>query len=61
MTALASLLEQRKSSILKGWIDTILDAWDETGQKMENYAAGTWGPKGSSLLLDRNNRAWNLD
>ena len=43
------------------WIDTILDAWKSTGQPMEKYAAGTWGPRGASFLLDRDNRAWTLD
>jgi glucose-6-phosphate 1-dehydrogenase len=43
------------------WIDGIIDAWEVTGQKLERYVAGTWGPKGSSLLLDRDQRAWNID
>ena len=40
------------------WIDTIIDGWQQTGQKMDTYSAGTWGPTAASMLLDRENRAW---
>lgn len=43
------------------WIDDILEAWQKSDQPMERYAAGTWGPRGASLLLDRDNRAWTVD
>lgn len=40
------------------WIDGILAGWQATGQKLETYVAGSWGPTSSSLLLDRDGRAW---
>ena len=30
-------------------------------QKVESYVAGSWGPTASSLLLDRDGRAWHTD
>jgi glucose-6-phosphate 1-dehydrogenase len=41
-----------------GWIDQIIAGWKETRQKVENYVGGTWGPSGSSTLLDRDGRSW---
>jgi glucose-6-phosphate 1-dehydrogenase len=41
-----------------GWIDQIIASWKETRQKVENYVGGTWGPSGSSTLLDRDGRSW---
>ena len=43
------------------WIDTIIASWEETQQKVETYVAGSWGPTASSLLLDRDGRAWHAD
>jgi glucose-6-phosphate 1-dehydrogenase len=40
------------------WIDTIIDGWNSTKQKPETYVAGSWGPVASSMLLDRDGRAW---
>ncbi len=40
------------------WADSIIDAWASTNQKVEGYVAGSWGPSASSLLLDRDDRAW---
>ena len=40
------------------WIDDILEGWKSTGQKLESYAAGTWGPSASDLLLERDGREW---
>ena len=40
------------------WIDGIIAGWDEAQQKAESYVAGSWGPTGSSVLLDRDGRAW---
>ena len=42
-----------------GWIDDIIGGWDESRQKVETYVAGSWGPTASSLLLDRDGRAWH--
>jgi glucose-6-phosphate 1-dehydrogenase len=43
------------------WIDDIIEGWAHSGQKVENYVAGTWGPTASSLLLDRDDRRWYPD
>ena len=43
------------------WIDTIIESWAESKQKVETYVAGSWGPAASSLLLDRDGRAWHPD
>ena len=40
------------------WIDRIIDGWETSKQKVESYVAGSWGPTSSSLLLDRDDRAW---
>ncbi len=41
------------------WIDPILKAWDETGQKVQGYTAGTWGPSQSIALIERDGRTWH--
>ncbi|MBT8092460.1 MAG: glucose-6-phosphate dehydrogenase, partial [Gammaproteobacteria bacterium] len=43
------------------WIDGIIDGWESARQKVESYVAGSWGPAASSLLLDRDGRAWYSD
>jgi glucose-6-phosphate 1-dehydrogenase len=43
------------------WIDGIIEGWASAKQKVESYVAGTWGPSASSLLLDRDGRAWHSD
>ncbi|MEM8814752.1 MAG: glucose-6-phosphate dehydrogenase [Pseudomonadota bacterium] len=40
------------------WIDGIVAGWASSRQKVESYVAGSWGPSASSLLLDRDGRAW---
>lgn len=40
------------------WIDQIIASWHESRLKVENYVAGTWGPSGASILLDRDGRNW---
>jgi glucose-6-phosphate 1-dehydrogenase len=40
------------------WIDEIIDGWEASGQPVEGYVAGTWGPTASSLMLDRDGRSW---
>lgn len=40
------------------WIDGIIAGWEETGQDVDGYPAGTWGPTAASLLLDRDDRKW---
>ncbi len=41
------------------WIDPILQAWEETRQKIKNYKAGTWGPSTSIALIERDGRTWH--
>jgi glucose-6-phosphate 1-dehydrogenase len=43
------------------WIDGIIAGWQETGQAVEGYVAGTWGPTAASLMLDRDDRSWFPD
>jgi len=43
------------------WVDNIIAGWQESKQKVESYVAGSWGPTASSLLLDRDRRAWYPD
>ena len=43
------------------WVDSILAGWEESRQKVETYVAGSWGPTASSMLLDRDGRAWHPD
>jgi len=40
------------------WTDGILEGWENAAQKVDSYVAGSWGPTASSLLLDRDGRAW---
>lgn len=40
------------------WVDPILDHWDNTSAPPEFYAAGSWGPTGSTLLLAQDGRVW---
>ncbi|MBA5723535.1 glucose-6-phosphate dehydrogenase [Candidatus Liberibacter sp.] len=41
------------------WADSILQSWQNTKQKVESYAAGTWGPKASKTLIERDGRQWH--
>ena len=43
------------------WIDGIIDGWQASKQKVETYVSGSWGPTSSSMLLDRDGRAWHQD
>ncbi|MCB1644966.1 MAG: glucose-6-phosphate dehydrogenase [Pseudomonadales bacterium] len=40
------------------WTDGILEGWEKYNQQLESYVAGTWGPTGASVLLDRTGRSW---
>lgn len=56
-------LFMRRDEVDAAWrfIDGIIDGWEQTGQKVETYVAGSWGPTASSMLLDRDGRAWHPD
>lgn len=40
------------------WVEPILQAWRESGDRPKPYIAGTWGPSASSALLGREGLAW---
>jgi len=40
------------------WTDSILEGWESAGQSLEYYKAGSWGPTGAFLMLDRDDRHW---
>lgn len=40
------------------WVDSIQDAWENSGDDIKPYPAGTWGPIASDSLLARDGRAW---
>ncbi|WP_265516530.1 glucose-6-phosphate dehydrogenase [Nitratireductor luteus] len=41
------------------WIDPIVDGWEEGGQLVRPYTAGTWGPSASIALIERDGRTWH--
>ena len=41
------------------WVDPILKAWDQTGQPVQGYTAGTWGPSQAIALIERDGRTWH--
>ena len=41
------------------WIDPILKSWEDLGQGVQGYTAGTWGPSGSIALIERDGRTWH--
>ncbi|MFV0256324.1 glucose-6-phosphate dehydrogenase [Candidatus Liberibacter solanacearum] len=43
------------------WSDSILQSWQTVGQKVDGYAAGTWGPTKSHTLLQKDGRKWHED
>ena len=56
-------LFMRRDEVDAAWkfIDSIIEGWEEANQKVETYVAGSWGPTASSMLLDRDGRAWYPD
>ncbi len=40
------------------WIDSIVDSWKESDQKVVPYAAGTWGPSAGIALIERDGASW---
>jgi len=54
-------LFQRADMVEAGWsvVDPVLDVWKALPpRRFPNYAAGTWGPKESDDLLQRDGRQW---
>ena len=40
------------------WIDSITQSWQESGQQVVHYAAGTWGPSAGIALIERDGASW---
>jgi glucose-6-phosphate 1-dehydrogenase len=53
-------LFDRADSVEATWalVDPILETWRSQKPAFPNYAAGSWGPKESDALLERDGRAW---
>ena len=41
------------------WVDPILKAWESTGQLVQSYTSGTWGPSQAIALIERDGRTWH--
>jgi glucose-6-phosphate 1-dehydrogenase len=56
-------LFMRRDEVDAAWefVDGIIAGWQKSRQKVETYVAGSWGPSGASMLLDRDGRAWHSD
>ncbi|MGF1454773.1 MAG: glucose-6-phosphate dehydrogenase [Alphaproteobacteria bacterium] len=42
-----------------GFIDGIIEGWSRTSMAVQPYSAGSWGPGGSTALVERNGHHWN--
>ncbi|KJS26559.1 MAG: glucose-6-phosphate dehydrogenase [Hyphomonadaceae bacterium BRH_c29] len=40
------------------WVDGLIEAWEQSGDAPEAYAAGSDGPLAAAMLMDRDGRAW---
>ncbi|KCZ94340.1 glucose-6-phosphate dehydrogenase [Hyphomonas johnsonii] len=40
------------------WVDGLIDAWEQSGEAPEVYAAGSTGPLAAAMLMDRDGREW---
>lgn len=41
------------------WVDGIIQAWEQSGEKPKSYPAGTWGPVASVALITKDGRSWD--
>ncbi|QFU22674.1 glucose-6-phosphate dehydrogenase [Shewanella eurypsychrophilus] len=41
------------------WVDGIIQAWEESGEKPKPYPAGSWGPVASVALIAKDGRSWD--
>tara|TARA_B100001094_G_scaffold333135_1_gene408923 strand:- start:2232 stop:3701 length:1470 start_codon:yes stop_codon:yes gene_type:complete len=41
------------------WVDSVMLAWQATGDKPRLYPAGSWGPVASSTLISQDGRSWD--
>ena len=53
-------LFQRSDMVEAGWgvVQTILDVWKALPPEFPNYESGSWGPRESAALLERDGRNW---
>jgi glucose-6-phosphate 1-dehydrogenase len=40
------------------WVDGLIEAWEQSGDAPEAYAAGSDGPLAAAMMMDRDGRAW---
>ena len=54
-------LFMRRDEVEAAWqtIDPILKGWEITGQAVQGYTAGTWGPSQAIALIERDGRTWH--
>jgi glucose-6-phosphate 1-dehydrogenase len=57
-----STLYARRDMVERGWeiVTPILEAWKEPAKDFPNYPAGSWGPKASFDLIERDERTWRV-
>src|SRR5688572_7100842 len=55
-----STLYARRDMVERGWeiVAPILDAWKKAASDFPNYEAGSWGPRASFELIERDKREW---
>ena len=55
-----SMLYARCDMVERGWeiVAPTLEAWKKRQEIFANYEAGSWGPKGSFELIERDGRSW---
>ncbi len=55
-----STLYARRDMVEHGWeiVSPILEAWKQPASDFPNYAAGSWGPRDSFALIERDGRSW---
>ncbi|QSX35152.1 glucose-6-phosphate dehydrogenase [Shewanella avicenniae] len=41
------------------WVDGIIQAWEQSGERPKSYPAGTWGPVASVALITKDGRSWD--
>ena len=41
------------------WIDGIVRGWQDAGQKVKPYSAGSWGPTAAIALTERHGHSWH--
>ncbi len=42
-----------------GWVEPIIEAWDEMREPPRLYPAGSWGPTSAIALIERDGRTWH--